>query len=131
MATKNNNGIDHLVSRLQRDFLGGSIRLHILHHAGEGEVFGAGLMEELGRHGYKLSPGTLYPVLHALERGSYLRSRIQIVGGRRRRTYSATALGKAVVVESRSKVLELVHELFEHDAPFAASPRPRRGPDVK
>jgi PadR family transcriptional regulator PadR len=57
-----------------RDLYSGMIRLHILHHASEEIVFGLGLQEELGRHGYKISAGTLYPILHALERKGYLRS---------------------------------------------------------
>ena len=52
----------------------GLIRLHILHHASKEPIFGLGIIEELGRHGYRLSPGTLYPLLHGLEREGYLRS---------------------------------------------------------
>ena len=44
------------------------IRLHILHHAVEGPIFGLGMAEELARHGYRISPGTIYPLLHGLER---------------------------------------------------------------
>jgi DNA-binding PadR family transcriptional regulator len=62
-----------MATQVERDFFGGSIRLHILHHAASGEVFGQGLIDELQHHGYRLSPGTLYPILHALERGGYLR----------------------------------------------------------
>jgi PadR family transcriptional regulator PadR len=47
------------------------IRLHILHHAKQEAIFEAGTAEELARHSYKISPGTLYPILHGLEkRGS-------------------------------------------------------------
>lgn len=53
---------------------GGLIRLHILHHASKRPVFGVWFIEELARHGYKLSPGTLYPLLHGLEGKGYLRS---------------------------------------------------------
>jgi len=45
--------------------LAGMIRLHILHHAAEEELYGHWMIEELGRHGYRVSPGTLYPMLHA------------------------------------------------------------------
>jgi len=51
------------------------VRLHILHHAAEEEIFGLGIIEELARHGYRLSPGTLYPILHGMEKNSLLRSR--------------------------------------------------------
>jgi PadR family transcriptional regulator PadR len=51
-----------------RDLLSGFIRLHILHHAAEGELYGQWMIEEMARHGYRLSPGTLYPLLHGMER---------------------------------------------------------------
>src|SRR5580700_9229955 len=57
-----------------RDLYSGLIRLHVLHHAAEGPVFGLGMIEELGRHGYKVSPGSLYPLLQGLEKKGYLRS---------------------------------------------------------
>jgi PadR family transcriptional regulator PadR len=51
-----------------RDLYSGLIRLHILHHAAEEPIFGLGMLEELARHGYRISPGTLYPLLHGLEK---------------------------------------------------------------
>lgn len=108
--------LEVMARRVEKDFFGGSIRLHILHHASHGKVFGAGLMEELQRHGYRLSPGTLYPILHALERNGYLKSSVQTVGGKRRRNYMATASGKAALRASRPRIIELVSELFE-DSP--------------
>ncbi len=105
--------LEAMARRVEKDFFGGSIRLHILHHASQGKVFGAGLIEELQRHGYRLSPGTLYPILHALERGGYLRASVQMVCGKRRRNYVATASGNAALRASRPRILELVSELFE------------------
>lgn len=96
--------------------LTGLIRLHILHHAVEEPIFGLGIMEELGRHGYKLSAGTLYPVLHSLEAKGYLRSTLQQVQGRRRRVYRATAKGRKALAEAKEKVRELFGELFERKA---------------
>ena len=57
-----------------RDLYSGLIRLPVLHHASEGAVFGLGLLDELGRHGYRISGGTVYPILHGLEKKGYLRS---------------------------------------------------------
>lgn len=92
------------------------VRLHILHHAAEGELFGLGIIEELGRHGYRLSPGTLYPILHGMEKNSLLRSRsTHGEDGRRRRMYSATANGRRVLKDAKDKVRELFGELFEED----------------
>ncbi len=46
----------------------GLIRLHVLHHAAERPVYGLWLIEEMAQHGYKLSSGTLYPMLHNMEK---------------------------------------------------------------
>jgi PadR family transcriptional regulator PadR len=70
------------------------IRLHVLHHAAKEEFYGQWMIHELARHGYTLSPGTLYPMLHALERKGYLRSREERLGRTYRRIYRATALGR-------------------------------------
>ncbi len=50
------------------ELYGGLIRLHVLHHAGEAPVFGLGIIKELNNHGYQISAGTLYPMLHGLEK---------------------------------------------------------------
>lgn len=96
-----------------RELLSGLIRLHILHHAAEGPIFGLGIIEELGRHGYKLSAGTLYPLLHGLERKGYLRSEQERDGRASRRVYHATARGRKALGRARGKVRELFGELFE------------------
>jgi DNA-binding PadR family transcriptional regulator len=98
-----------------KELYSGLIRLHILHHAAREPIFGLGIIEELGRHGYKLSPGTLYPLLHGLERKGYLRSSEQRVGKQVRRFYTATARGKKALAGAREKVRELFGELFEDD----------------
>ena len=51
-----------------RDLFLGFVKVHILHHAAREPVYGLWLIEELAHHGYELSPGTLYPTLHSLER---------------------------------------------------------------
>ncbi len=96
-----------------RDFYGGLIRLHILHHAAQGSVFGLWLMAELRRHGYRIGPGTLYPILHSLERRGFLRSKSSREGRSTRRTYSATAKGKRILERSKARVRELFGEIFE------------------
>jgi DNA-binding PadR family transcriptional regulator len=60
-----------------RDLYSSLIRLHVLHHAVEDPVFGLGLIEELAQHGYRISPGSLYPLLQGLEKRGYLRSKQQ------------------------------------------------------
>ncbi|HLX65058.1 MAG TPA: PadR family transcriptional regulator [Planctomycetota bacterium] len=95
------------------DLLAGLIRLHILHHASEEPLFGLWIIEELGRHGYKLSPGTLYPVLHGLEAKGYLSSTTKKQGGIYRRMYRITARGRRALNVAKEKVRELFGEMFE------------------
>src|SRR4051812_36898118 len=98
-----------------RTLYSGLIRLHILHHASEGPIFGQAMIDELGHHGYRLSAGTLYPILHAMENQGYLRSQPTLNGGRNRRVYRATRLGRKALVTARTRVQELFGEMFEHD----------------
>lgn len=102
-----------------QELLSGFIRLHILHHAAEGDLYGQWMIEELARHGYKLSPGTLYPMLHALERKGYLTSRIEPAGRSQRRVYSATPYGVAALDMAKGKIRELFREILtgSHDNP--------------
>jgi PadR family transcriptional regulator PadR len=96
------------------DLYAGLIRLHILHHAvEEGPVYGLWMIEELARHGYRVSPGTLYPILHGLERKGYLRSSRQREGPRIRRTYVPTPDGRRALASAKERVWELFGELFE------------------
>jgi DNA-binding PadR family transcriptional regulator len=95
------------------DLYGGLVRLHILYHASREPVFGLGIIEELGRHGYRLSAGTLYPMLHSLEEAGYLRSASHIVVGKMRRNYRITAKGRKALAAAKVKVTELFGELFE------------------
>jgi PadR family transcriptional regulator, regulatory protein PadR len=90
-----------------QELLKGLIRLHILHHASKAEFYGQWMIHELTRHGYTLSPGTLYPMLHALERNGYLRSREEQLGRIYRRIYRATALGLEANEVVRVQIREL------------------------
>jgi len=96
-----------------REFFLGFIRIHILYHASREPIFGVAIAEELARHGYNVSPGTLYPVLHRLEKEGYLESCSRVVNGRVRRYYQATAEGKQALEESKKKIRELVTEVIE------------------
>ena len=96
-----------------RDLYSGLIRLHVLHHAAEEPIFGLGMMEELARHGYRISPGSLYPLLHNLEQKGYLRSTEQRNGKSLRKVYRATPQGRKALASARNKVRELFRELIE------------------
>jgi PadR family transcriptional regulator, regulatory protein PadR len=96
-----------------RDLYSGLIRLHVLHHASEEPIFGLGMLEELGRHGYKISAGTLYPILHGLEAKGYLRSAEERHGKSRRKVYRATPRGRRALVAARARIRELFLEVVE------------------
>jgi len=103
-----------LPERLVRQFFLGFVRIHILHHAAMEPVTGVSLSEELKRHGYKLSPGTLYPILHALTVAGYLRSTRLLHAGRVRKPYVVTNLGRRALRRARKQIIELVAEVLEH-----------------
>ena len=109
-----------------QELYSGLIRIHILYHACQSPVFGLGMIEELSRHGYKLSAGTLYPLLHGLEKKGYLRSTEQRSGRRMRRMYRATATGRRALAQAREKVKELLGELLEDDRVLEDLRGPRR-----
>jgi DNA-binding PadR family transcriptional regulator len=96
-----------------RDLYSGLIRLHVLHHATTEPIFGLGMIEELARHGYRISPGALYPLLHGLEQKGYLRSSEERNGKSRRRIYRATPRGRKALDAAKHQVRELFHELIE------------------
>ena len=104
---------DKETSSADRDLYSGLIRLHVLHHAVEGPIFGLGMIEELARHGYRISAGSMYPLLQGLEKKGYLRSTEKRSGKSLRRVYRATPLGRKALAASKSKVRELFHELIE------------------
>ena len=95
-----------------REFLRGAVRLHILHHAARGEIHGAWMAKELAHHGYRISPGSLYPTLHKMEAEGLLRSTQQVVAGRARRTYVATAKGRKSLESIKRQLRELADEVL-------------------
>jgi len=96
-----------------RDFFLGFIKLHILYHSKEEEIYGQEFQNELARHGYNISFGTLYPIFHKLEKNGYLNSRKVNVNGKIRKYYSITSKGCSVLEKSKLKAKELFDELFE------------------
>jgi PadR family transcriptional regulator, regulatory protein PadR len=99
------------VEEEHQELLSGLVRLHVLHRAAEGDLYGNWIIDELARHGYKISPGTLYPMLHALERKGYLTSRTEQAGRSRRRIYRATSHAVEALEMAREKVRQLVREV--------------------
>ncbi len=97
---------------MMRNIFLGFIRIHILHHASEGEIFGVEMMDELRRHGYLISSGTLYPILHSLEEDGYLTRRDEVVGGKVRKYYRITEKGINALNDAKKKIKELTEEVM-------------------
>jgi len=96
-----------------QDLYSGLVRLHVLYHAAAGPIFGLGMMQELRHHGYRVGPGTLYPMLHRMEKKGYLRSKQKVVQGKMRRVYAITPRGRVELPEVKEKVRELYEEMVQ------------------
>src|SRR4051812_36670598 len=107
-----------------REFLLGFWKIHILHHAEEQGVYGQWMLEELHHHGYRLSPGTLYPILARMARRGWLRPS-EPTRAKGARVYRLTPRGHEVLARVRHALDELYGEVVVHEALVAASPRPR------
>jgi DNA-binding PadR family transcriptional regulator len=105
-----------------REFLLAFWKIHILHHAEEEGVYGQWMLEELHHHGYRLSPGTLYPLLARMARRGWLRA-AETQNSRDARVYRITAEGSKVLKRLRASLRELQGEVGRPEA----SDRRRRG----
>ncbi len=94
-----------------KGFLLGFVKIHILHHAKQAPIYGKEFHEELQRHGYELSFGTLYPIFHKLEKKGYLDSEKRVEGGKARKYYRITEKGELALQEAKSKARELISEI--------------------
>jgi DNA-binding PadR family transcriptional regulator len=97
--------------KITRELFLGFIKLHILYHASKEAVCGVFLSEELSRHGYDISPGTLYPALRALEIAGYLQQENKVVDGRQRKYYRATDTGLNALEKGKKQAVELINEI--------------------
>jgi DNA-binding PadR family transcriptional regulator len=94
------------------DLFSGFIKLHVLHHASEQPVYGLWLIEELEEHGYRVSPGTLYPLLHSLEKSELLKSYNELYEGKIRRYYKITPDGRRQFKKAKLQLMELMREIL-------------------
>lgn len=90
----------------------GFIRLHILYHASKESICGVEVMEELRHHGYDVGPGAIYPMLHQMRSAGILTSSEEIVNGKRRKNFQATAAGRKLLGQARGKLRELASEVL-------------------
>lgn len=100
------------MSKLYYDVFLAFVRIHLLHHAAEEPFYGMAMLDELQHHGYRLSPGTLYPILHSLEKAGYLSVERVVVDGKARKYYRITDDGRAALEEVKPKLRELVEEVL-------------------
>ncbi|MCK8825853.1 PadR family transcriptional regulator [Fuchsiella alkaliacetigena] len=89
------------------------MRIHILYHAKEEPFFGLWMIEELQSHGYSISAGTLYPILHKMEADKLLKTEEKTIKGKVRKYYSLTQKGQKVLNEAQQKTKELFNEIIE------------------
>ena len=100
------------MKQVNREILLGFWKVHILHHADEGPLYGQWMLTELRHHGYEISPGTLYPLLQRMERLGWLKSKSDPRGGKRARiNYRLTVDGKKVLRAVRAQIRELYDEV--------------------
>ena len=114
-----------------RDILLAFVRVHILYHAVSERIFGAGMAQELARHGYQISPGTLYPLLHRLEQDGLLTSESEAVAGKARKSYVATYKGRQALAALQPKLAELTGEALPKDSHDDTRPPKIRKPSSR
>lgn len=100
-----------LKDKVLRKLFLGFIHIHILHHAREHPIYGAWMHEELQSHGYEISAGTLYPILHSMEKDGLLLKEKQNVDGKIRKYYTATQKGEEILDRARAQAYELFKEI--------------------
>ena len=94
-----------------RSILLGFVRLHILNEANKEPIYGVGLLNSLSESGYKLSPGTLYPLLHSFEKAQFLAKEPVTVDGKVRKYYEITDLGRMVLADTRGRLQRLTNDI--------------------
>ncbi|MGB3368376.1 MAG: PadR family transcriptional regulator [Acidaminobacteraceae bacterium] len=87
------------------------IHVHILHHAEKKPIYGSWMMEEIKSHGYEISTGTLFPILHSMKKNGLLEVEDVLVEGRIRKYYSITEAGKVTLDEARGKIDEMSSDI--------------------
>lgn len=120
---------------VRRDMVQGLVRLRILHAANAGPISGVELSDELARVGHKISPGTLYPLLHKMEKAGWIKSIGKTVRGKRRRYYRLTRKGHGQLSKALSEVQRFLNGILEVQPPMTVEAigrngNPQIGPDL-
>ncbi len=102
-------------------------KIHILHHAEAHPVYGQWMLDELEHHGYRISPGTLYPLLARMEDHGWLKGqRSPGASIKARRDYVLTGKGGRVLSELRRQVEELYDEVVGEGRRGSRTPETQR-----
>jgi PadR family transcriptional regulator PadR len=101
--------------QITQAFWQGMVKLVVLHQAGLAPVYGGRLSKYLRSQGYDISPGSLYPLLHAMEKAELLHSRIKIFKGRVRKYYELTPQGQTCLEAVRKEVGGIMQEVILGD----------------
>lgn len=99
--------------QISRKFFLGFIQIHILHHAKKEPFYGSWMIGELKEHGYDMSPGTLYPLLHSMESKGLIEKEEKTVDGKVRKYYTISENGSKVLEEAKKKAYELFTEISD------------------
>ena len=92
--------------KVPKEMAKGSHELILLKLLSRKDMYGYQLIQEmtlLSEDVFRMSQGSLYPFLHALEDKGLISSYTQVVNGRERRFYHLTALGHRALAEKEDQ----------------------------
>jgi PadR family transcriptional regulator len=110
----------NLKQQMMHSFWQGILKFFVLHQAAQSPVYGGKLKKQLQDWDYDISPGSLYPLLHALERALLLKSRVKIFKGRARKYYDITDEGRGVLAEVQAELAGVLARML---SPAPNAPR--------
>ncbi len=92
----------------------GSLELLLMGVLQDGPAHGYAIITALRERSggeFDLAEGTIYPALHRLEESGAVTSSVEVVGGRRRRTYALTPPGRQALARQRTEWLGFVRSV--------------------
>ncbi len=108
--------------QMMHSFWQGILKFFVLHQAAQNPVYGGKLKKQLQDWDYDISPGSLYPLLHALEKALLLKSRVKIFKGRARKYYDITDQGRAVLAAVEGELAAILAKMLP-PAPHVSAPQ--------
>ena len=111
--------------QMMHSFWQGILKVFVLHQAAQGPIYGGKLKKQLQEWGYDISPGSLYPLLHAFEKGHLFRSRVKIFKGRARKYYEITDKGRDVLAEVQQELKAIMARMLSTGRPTPGTNHPQ------